>query len=50
MIHPSSPPILGPLRVCIQTSTGYGDSLIDCHWNQHAVGIGVALNGLLERP
>ncbi len=46
----TSPPFLGPLRGYIQAFTGYGDSMIDYNWSQNAVGIGVALNDLLDQP
>jgi phospholipase A1 len=45
----TSPPILGPLRGYVQAFTGYGDSLIDYNWRQNSVGIGIALNDLLDR-
>jgi phospholipase A1 len=46
----TSPPFLGPLRGYIQAFTGYGDSMIDYNWSQNAIGIGVALNDLLDQP
>jgi phospholipase A1/A2 len=45
----TSPPILGPLRGYVQAFTGYGDSLIDYNWRQNSIGIGIALNDLLDR-
>ena len=46
----TSPPFLGPLRGYVQGFTGYGDSMIDYNWSQNAIGIGVALNDLLDQP
>jgi phospholipase A1 len=46
----TSSPILGPLRGYVSAFTGYGESMIDYDWNQNTVGIGVALNDLLDRP
>ena len=46
----TSPPLFGPLRGYLQAFTGYGDSMIDYNWNQNSVGIGIALNDLLDGP
>jgi len=46
----TSPPLLGPLRVYFDAFTGYGESLIDYDHKQTSVGIGVALNDLLDPP
>ncbi len=46
----TTPPILGPLRGYLDAFAGYGESMIDYDWYQNAIGVGVALNGLLDRP
>jgi phospholipase A1 len=46
----TSPPVIGPLRIYFDAFTGYGESLIDYDQKQTSVGIGVALNDLLDRP
>lgn len=45
-----SPPVLGPLRAYVEAFSGYGDSLIDYNWYQNTIGVGIALNDLLDRP
>ena len=46
----TTPPLLGPLRGYVDVFTGYGESMIDYNWRQNTIGIGVALNDLLDRP
>jgi phospholipase A1/A2 len=46
----TSAPLLGPLRLYLDGFTGYGESLIDYNWRQNAIGIGFALNDLLDGP
>lgn len=46
----TTPPLLGPLRGYVDAFAGYGESMIDYDWYQNSIGIGVALNGLLDRP
>lgn len=44
----TSRPIVGPLRAYVQAFSGYGESLIDYNWDQSTIGIGFALNDLLD--
>jgi phospholipase A1 len=46
----TTPPLLGPLRGYVDAFSGYGESMIDYNWYQNSIGIGVSLNGLLDRP
>jgi phospholipase A1/A2 len=46
----TTPPLLGPLRGYVDVFSGYGESMIDYNWYQNSIGIGVTLNGLLDRP
>lgn len=46
----TTPPLLGPLRGYVEAFAGYGESLIDYNWYQNTIGIGIALNDLLDRP
>ena len=46
----TTPPLLGPLRGYVDAFSGYGESMIDYDWYQNSIGIGVALNSLLDRP
>jgi phospholipase A1 len=46
----TTPPLLGPLRGYVDAFAGYGESMIDYDWYQNTIGIGIALNGLLDRP
>lgn len=43
----TSAPLLGPLRGYVKLFSGYGETLIDYHWNQTTIGIGVSLNDWL---
>ncbi|MCU0935106.1 MAG: phospholipase A [Gammaproteobacteria bacterium] len=43
-----SPPVLGPLRLYFDAFTGYGESMIDYNHKQTSVGVGVALNDLID--
>lgn len=40
-------PLWGKLKGYAQLSTGYGESLIDYNYNQHRLGIGIALTDVL---
>ena len=46
----TSAPLLGPLRLYVDGFSGYGESLIDYNWRQNVIGIGFALNDLLDGP
>ena len=42
----ASPPLLGPLRLYAQFTTGYGESMIDYNWRQTTIGAGITINDL----
>ncbi|KAA6186764.1 phospholipase A [Thiohalocapsa marina] len=42
-----TPKLVGPVRLYVRGTSGYGDTMIDYNWRQNTVGIGVALNDAL---
>ncbi len=42
----ASPPLLGPLRLYAQFTSGYGESMIDYNWRQTTIGAGITINDL----